>query len=360
MSGTDIVLVVCSEPYYRRYHLEEQPGIGQGATFESGMLNRRVLEAQGSQHGVIPIVFHADDVRWIPEFLRDDTRFVLPRDYDDLYRVLTDQPAYVPPPLGTVREMPSISLESRAAAKRASSSSVTAPRLAFFHLGDDGGAVAPLADFSREGRALKMVLAPRSANEASALRQLQNYRRRLGVAYNLSALWAGVHGFREYLREDHEYIEIDLVEDEASGYPMEMGYNSISADDIAVLRARRILLDEKLEARSAQRDLGGRLNDTTFEAFVSGRIGASLAVTGSPIPAVIKSASAVDDEVLAVARLMCVLMLYLTHTVERISKLDLETADSGVSVDFAGVRKRQYSNVAPITIIVAGVCPTSN
>jgi hypothetical protein len=106
MVGTDVVLVVCSEAYYRRYHLEEQPGIGKGATFEGGMLNRRVLDAQGSEHGVIPVVFDRADLRWIPEFLRDETYFVLPEQFDDLYRVLTRQPQFVKPPLGEIRRMP--------------------------------------------------------------------------------------------------------------------------------------------------------------------------------------------------------------------------------------------------------------
>ncbi len=358
MTGTDVVLVVCSEPYYRRYHLEEKPGVGQGATFESGMLSRRVLEAQGLEHGVIPIVFDPQDVKWIPEFLKDETRFVLPPDYDDLYRVLTDQLAYVKPPLGAVRPMPSVS-PSSATASPASSNSSSVPRLAFFDLGDDGGIVAPLVDFSREGKALKVVLAPRSTDEASALGVLQHSRKQIGIAYNLTAMRAAVRGFREYLKDGQDLVAVDVIEDEPSGYPMEMSYNGVSADEIAVLRARRVLLDEKLTSRSGPGGLVDKLNDMTFDSFVSGRIGSSIAVTGSPIPPLVRSAAVLDDEILVIARLTCVLLLQASQTVERISRLDLEAVKGGVSVEFTGVRKRQYQNVAPTIVNVSGICPTS-
>jgi hypothetical protein len=42
MTGSDIVLVVCSEAWQRRYQLREEPGVGAGVTFEGGMLSRRI------------------------------------------------------------------------------------------------------------------------------------------------------------------------------------------------------------------------------------------------------------------------------------------------------------------------------
>jgi len=72
------VLVVCSKEYNDRFLLLERPDVGAGARFESGMLSRRVLDAEGSEHGVIPVVFDRADIRWIPPFLIDETHFILP------------------------------------------------------------------------------------------------------------------------------------------------------------------------------------------------------------------------------------------------------------------------------------------
>ncbi len=102
------VLVIASEDYYKRFHLEEDKGIGLGATFEGGLLAERVYEMQGRNEGIIPVLLAVSDEMYIPEFLRDVARYDLskPDGYEQLYRRLTNQPQYVKPPLGELRTMP--------------------------------------------------------------------------------------------------------------------------------------------------------------------------------------------------------------------------------------------------------------
>ncbi len=60
------VLVIASEAYYRRFHREEPSGVGLGATFEAGSLAQRVVETQGKNEGIIPVLFSSADTRYIP------------------------------------------------------------------------------------------------------------------------------------------------------------------------------------------------------------------------------------------------------------------------------------------------------
>jgi hypothetical protein len=356
MTTTEVVLVVCSEAYYKRYHRNEPRGVGQGATFESRLLNRRVLEAQGSEHGVIPILFDESDVSFVPEFLRDDTRFLLPRDFDDLYRVLTGQGSpYIRPPLGEIHRLPNIEPTPLAPSPRPT---VTAdvPRLAIVHHGG-GLTIAPLADFSREGRMLRIVFAPRNASEASRLSALRSLRESIGVAYNLTALRGGIRAHREYVSDGRDLVEMQIFEEETNGN-FEVSFNRTTADELAEYRARRILLDEKLPKRSGNRSLVDDLNEMSFDSFVSGtHSGASLVAKASPIPLMLKLEK--GPEALAVARLVCVLLLQLTNVVERISRLELVVVPGGVEVEFSGVRRQQYQNVEAKVITISGICPIS-
>jgi hypothetical protein len=110
------VLVIASEPYYRRHHRKERRGKGRGTTFETGVLAQRVVDMQGKNEGIIPILFDPTDQRYIPEFLRDVTWYNLsqPGGYDDLYRRLTARPKYEKPPLGKIRVLPPVAIEPTA------------------------------------------------------------------------------------------------------------------------------------------------------------------------------------------------------------------------------------------------------
>lgn len=100
-----IVLMVCDETYYRRFRRESDPGVGLGVTFESGLIVQRFFESQGRNDFVFPLIHDADDAKWIPEFLRGATRYQIPDDYEQLYRMLTKQPRHPRPSLGGIVDM---------------------------------------------------------------------------------------------------------------------------------------------------------------------------------------------------------------------------------------------------------------
>lgn len=106
----DFVLVVCSETYLRRYKAHETPGKGLGGTWEGGVIQQELYEAQGHNTKFVPVYFEEykdrDETEFIPTALRSATWYELPQRYDDLYFYLTSQPEITPVQLGSIRSRP--------------------------------------------------------------------------------------------------------------------------------------------------------------------------------------------------------------------------------------------------------------
>ena len=103
---SSFVLVVCTETYKRRYELNERPGVGKGGTWEGGIIRQELYDGQGKNEKFAAVVFSESDKEHIPGPLRPHTHYVYPRDNGALIRWLTDQPAYLPPPLGKIPKLP--------------------------------------------------------------------------------------------------------------------------------------------------------------------------------------------------------------------------------------------------------------
>jgi hypothetical protein len=104
----EFVLVVCTEPYDRRFRGKEEAGKGRGATWEGAVITQELYEAQGKNTKFIPVVFSSQDLDFIPIVLRGVTeyRIYTEEGYEDLLRHLTDQPWVQMPPLGQLRQLP--------------------------------------------------------------------------------------------------------------------------------------------------------------------------------------------------------------------------------------------------------------
>jgi len=102
----DFVLVACTQTFLRRFNKEEIPGTGKGVTWEGGIITQELYNAQSGNNKFIPIIFSASDTAFIPIQLQGPSRFLLPDDYDKLYRLLTMQPELIAPPIGAVKAMP--------------------------------------------------------------------------------------------------------------------------------------------------------------------------------------------------------------------------------------------------------------
>jgi tetratricopeptide (TPR) repeat protein len=100
------VLAVCTPTYRRRLAGEEEPGRGLGATYEGGIIQQAIYGAGGWNEKFIPVVFEEEDRESIPVELKRYQNYLLLAGYEDLYRLLTDQPKARKPELGRLRAMP--------------------------------------------------------------------------------------------------------------------------------------------------------------------------------------------------------------------------------------------------------------
>ena len=142
----------------------------------------------------------------------------------------------------------------------------------------------------------------------------------------------------------------------------EVTFASFTPEKLAVERAKRILLDKKLDELPAdfQNRTGfvGLFNEATLEMYVRGTNG--FQISASPIPLLYRSIGKRQDQFEKCARLMSILYLKLSNTVEEILQLDLKLLNSDqVEIKFKGRRPKRFINEPPYTFEVNGICPLS-
>jgi hypothetical protein len=143
----------------------------------------------------------------------------------------------------------------------------------------------------------------------------------------------------------------------------EMGFQEggrlFTADDIAELRARRILLGES-PSRATSGSLDYRqTRDSFFEMLVQG-LSTPLQVAECPIQAIARSPHAKDEpkRTLQWMRLIAIMFLKASGVIERVHELAIgPLGDSSVHVRFRGARSKKYSNVDAKIIEFEGDCP---
>jgi hypothetical protein len=412
IEAAEYVLVICTEPYYRRALGREEPGRGLGASWEGAIVTQSLYEAQGRSTKFVPVVFDPADAQFIPVFLRGVTRYDMSTEegYDALHGHLTGQYETPMPPLGPIRQRPAAkggvdgARPGAAAARGASSAAgrrnehsgraTSTDAQPTADLRAHGGAEAPestgeqtplsaldpvalllpngtLAVYgaTRVSAAanLTMTLRAERPTDAAQLRALHggvaggNVGRTavIGVAYASTAAWARVTEVRHDVAGGQELWHLTLQpEPLGAGVMDEMATTGYSADDIAILRARRILLDEPLPGRPTflpRNSVARGGQDALLDLLIRGQ--GKLAVDRSPLPAMYASWGDDHASFLQAARLAAVLWLTLTNVVEHVESLDLAfTSDDALSVRFRGTRQRVYTNQDPATISVTGTC----
>jgi len=213
------------------------------------------------------------------------------------------------------------------------------------------------ASVTERGDAVVMVLHPKPQDVA--------FLSMLTPSFGRPRLWAvfaesAVHGVAESVERSRaggeERWTVTLAKESDRGDLLEMSVNGISADQIAELRARRILLDERPPSETS----AWILADPTLEMVVrgTGRSGREdRGVERSPLPPLFSGWTGSRADFLAAARLAAVLALQASRTVEHVLELTLAwSGESAVSVRFHGQRRKVYSNRPAPEIRVEGVC----
>lgn len=100
------VLMICTEPYYRRVMGLEEPGVGLGIAWEGRLIYNHIYNAGSLNTKFIPVTFDPTHAKYIPTPLQGATRYCLDHEYEKLYNRLIGKPPVEKPPLGKRKALP--------------------------------------------------------------------------------------------------------------------------------------------------------------------------------------------------------------------------------------------------------------
>ena len=223
----------------------------------------------------------------------------------------------------------------------------------------------PFLEARRDSTSISVKLLPESPQDTSFLRSLRDtYSSRFGFAYQDDAAWGSIQELVETTSGSQTVCEVILnLDNREQGYDFfsDMTVNGIPPDKIAKMRARRILLDEKLEDANPALSQNDVLRQSMLEDYIRGMSSSSheprLQVTVSPIPQLYRQFGESPERFKKFARLSAIFNLKLSNTIESVVQLDLELlGPTQLQVKFKGIRPQFYSNVPPSTLEFEGIC----
>jgi hypothetical protein len=194
---------------------------------------------------------------------------------------------------------------------------------------------------------------PENPRESGFLEGLaRGHSDRVGVAYSNTAFLARLEDVRHVVEDGNEIWRLKLrPEDTDYGAgTMEVSVESYSADEIAAMRARRILLNDPAPQAPS------RIDDSMLEMFIQG-MSTPLRVERSPLPSLYREWKQDPSTFLPLARLTVIMWLRLSGAIERVLHLDMRLENGELAVDFEGARRKSYTNVEPYVVRVTGSLP---
>ena len=238
---------------------------------------------------------------------------------------------------------------------------------ALFRPGDGQLYFIPLQTARWNSTEISLEFLPELSEESAFLRSLRD---------NLSRMFSSRETFAFALGEEAAWVSPQDVAHTMSGTKTvwkvvlkresprqndnllgNMTFADLSPDRIAELRTRRLLLDEKFEVASASLNQVNLMNQATLESFIRGT-NSSLEIRECPIPDLYRSFGQTWQRFEKFARLILVLYLKLSNTVQDVLELDFKSLDANqLQVRFRGCRPRYAVNVNPSIIEVNGICP---
>ena len=188
----------------------------------------------------------------------------------------------------------------------------------------------------------------------------------IAFAHQEDAAWVKLREVTQISTENETVWEIRLKEETVcSAYKHRTEpiiLEQLTLDQVADLRAKRLLLDEKLDAASLSLAQTTVFDQMLLEAQIRGELssqyGNRLQALSSPIPELYQHFRDTPQRFQQFARLTSVLYLKLSNTVEDILQLDIELLNSAeLQIRFRGRRSPSDVNEDPIFLEFEGVCP---
>ena len=225
---------------------------------------------------------------------------------------------------------------------------------------------------------ISLTLCPNSSAQAAFLSRLRKRLRdvpagssidqleAIAFAHQENAAWVKLRAVAQISTACETVWEIHLKEETvASAYKRRAEpviLEQMTLDQIADLRAKRLLLDEKLDAASSSLTQTTVYDQMLLEAQIRGELtsqyGNRLQALTSPIPELYQHFKTRPETFEKFARLVSILYLKLSNTVEDILQLDLKLLNStGLQVNFKGQRSQLDINKEPVLLKIEGICP---
>lgn len=220
---------------------------------------------------------------------------------------------------------------------------------------------------------IALELLPETPGEAAFLRSLRN-NPNSGFAPNVfafalqdDAAWVSPQEVMQNTSGSQTIWKVvlkNIGNDQPFSFVDEMTIGNVSPDQIAEMRARRILLNEKSAVDNPSSNQIEAFHQNMLESYIRGtdvsRHETSIQVLESPIPNLYRNFGQTVGRFLKFARLASVFFLKLSGTVEDVLELEFELlSPEQLRVRFKGRRRQRYTNVEPFVIQVDGICQLS-
>ncbi len=214
---------------------------------------------------------------------------------------------------------------------------------------------------------ISLTLCPTSSEQVAFLCSLRKGQHDvLAFAHQEDAAWVKPQEIAQISTEGETVWEVILKEDttgKAFKHRTEKAnFEHLTPDQIARMRAKRFLLDEKLETTNPFLTqitvFDQMLLETAIRGELSSQYGNRLQALTSPIPELYQHFKKTPKRFKKFARLISVLYLKLSNTVEDILQLDVELLSSTeLKVKFKGRRTQLDVNKEPAVLEFEGNCP---
>ena len=225
----------------------------------------------------------------------------------------------------------------------------------------------PFQEVHWDSKKISLTLSPVSSKQISFLCSLRKGRHDvLAFAHQEDAAWVKPREVAQLSTEGKTIWEVILTEDTTGKVykhqKEKMNFEYLTADQIAYMRAKRLLLDEKLEAASSSLTQTNIFDQMLLEFQIRGDLsseyGNRLQALTSPIPELYQHFKTRPETFQKLARLVSVLYLKLSNTVEDIIQLDLKLLNpKALEVKFKGRQIQLDINQEPTLLEFEGICP---
>lgn len=208
------------------------------------------------------------------------------------------------------------------------------------------------------GETITIVIEVDTPEEEAVLRGLKSaqFRGPLQFAHGNNSCFANVRESSSVSTSASQTWTLELrAEPYTSSRGFEVGFENLSANDLAKLRAERLLLNHHPTAREEK---GGPLDVVSIfkDSMIAGTSGGVRVERCVFLE--LQPTYGTHDSFLEFARLRAVFLIQNSGIANEIHELAFSgISEDEIQVKFRGLRAKQYTNVPPEPIAVEGICP---